>query len=401
VSAPAGYIDFLRSKVATAPRAGIDVDERDLHPRLFPHQRDAVRWALAGGRRAIFASFGLGKTTMQLEIARQVTRRRDGQFLIVLPLGVRMEFAREAAELGMAIPYVTSDDEARAAGPVVMTNYERVRDGNISPAYLSTLTGVSLDEASVLRSFGSKTYQSFLGLFADVPLRFVATATPSPNRFKELIHYGGFLGVMDTGQALTRFFQRDSEKAGNLTLMPHMEREFWLWLGSWALFLTKPSDLGYSDEGYDLPPLNVHWHCVDVRHQGAGADSWGQELMFRDAAAGVRDAAREKRETLPARLARAQELVAAEPSEHWLLWHHLEAERKAIEAAWKDERTAGTAATVYGTQDLDERERAILDFADGRLQYLATKPEIAGSGTNLSATARGRFSWGSTTASTT
>jgi DNA modification methylase len=377
------YLDFLRSKIATAPRAGMEVDAGELHPRLFPHQRDAVRWALAGGRRAIFASFGLGKTTMQLEIARQVSTRRAGQFLIVLPLGVRMEFAREAAALGIEIRYVTSDEEARAGGSVLMTNYERVRDGHISPGYLDTLTGVSLDEASVLRSFGSKTYQGFLDLFAAVPFRFVATATPSPNRFKELIHYGGFLGVMDTGQALTRFFQRDSEKAGNLTLMPHMAKEFWLWMSSWALFLTRPSDLGYSDEGYSLPPLNVHWHCVDVRHEHAGADSWGQQLMFRDAAAGVRDAAREKRDTLPARLAKAQDLIATEPNEHWLLWHHLEAERHAIEVAWKAEIAAGTAATVYGSQDLDEREAAILDFADGRLARLATKPEIAGSGTNL------------------
>lgn len=377
------YTDFLRSKIAVAPRTGFDVPESSIHPRLMPHQRDAVRWALRGGRRALFAAFGLGKTTMQLEALRHVAAHTGGQVLVILPLGVRMEFRRDAAALGMEITYVTSDAEAQGGGQVLMTNYERVRDGHITPEYLNSLSGVSLDEASVLRSFGSKTYQSFLDLFAAVPYRFVATATPSPNRFKELIHYGAFLGVMDSGQALTRFFQRDSEKAGNLTIMPHMEREFWLWISSWALFITRPSDLGYSDDGYDLPPLNVHWHQVDVRHTGAGMDSWGQGEIFRDAAAGVREAAREKRETLPMRLAKAQDLIDAEPDEHWLLWHHLEAERAAIEGAYREGRAAGTVATVYGTQDLDEREELIRRFADGELRVLATKPEIAGSGTNL------------------
>ncbi len=378
------YLEFLRSKMATAPATGFEVDPAQLHPSLFPHQRDTVAWALAGGRRAIFKSFGLGKTRDQLEIARQMILRHDaGQVLIVLPLGVRMEFAREAEAMEMGLSYVRNDAEAGAAGRVVMTNYERVRDGHISPEYLSRLLCVLLDEASVLRSYGSKTYQGFLDLFSDVRYRYVATATPSPNRFKELIHYAGFLGVMDTGQALTRFFQRDSEKAGNLTLMPHMEAEFWLWLSSWALFVTKPSDLGYSDEGYDLPELHIHWHQVDVDHTEAGFDSWGQGQLLRDAKGGVREEAREKRDTLTTRLAKALELISAEPGEHWLLWHHLEDERRAIERAWRESGEDHRAATVYGSQDLDEREALIRAFADGDLPILATKPEIAGSGTNL------------------
>ena len=130
-----------------------------------------------------------------------------------------------------------------------MTNYERVRDGDIDP---TRFTAVALDEASVLRSFGSKTYQTFLPKFQGVKYKLVSTATPSPNRYKELIHYAGYLEIMDTGQALTRFFQRDSTKANNLTLYPHKEDEFWLWVSSWALFIGKPSDLGYDDTGYDI-----------------------------------------------------------------------------------------------------------------------------------------------------
>lgn len=392
------YEQFIRDKTAVAPSTGFDLPDAEIHPALsgrFAFQRPIVRWCAAGGWRAIFAAFGMGKTMLQAELARQVARRTGRQVLIVGPLGVRGEFMHDAApRLGLTIPYVTSDAEALAAAEaghlVVFTNYERVRDGHLSPAYLATLGGVCLDEASVLRSFGSKTYQTFTELFAAVPFKFVATATPSPNRYKELIHYAGFLGVMDTGQALTRFFQRDSEQAGHLTLMPHMEEAFWRWLASWAVVVDRPSDLRdadgepFSDDGYDLPGLTVTWHCVPTAGDGdPTADNWGQGQLFRNAAAGVRHAAREKRETLPARLAAAQALIAAEPEEHWLLWHHLEAERHAIERAWAPEVAAGTAATVYGTQDLERREQHIRDFAEGRLARLATKPEIAGSGTNL------------------
>jgi hypothetical protein len=168
-------------------------------------------------------------------------------------------------------PFIRSE-EIRD-GEVNLVNYETIRDGKIDP---KLFTAASLDEADVLRSYGSKTFQEFLPAFEPVPFKFVATATPSPNRYKELIHYAGFLGVMDTGQALTRFFQRNSEKANDLTLYPHKEEEFWLWVSTWAIFLQKPSDLGFSDDGYELPELEVRWHEVQANLGDAGADSRGQ-----------------------------------------------------------------------------------------------------------------------------
>lgn len=376
----ASYRAFVEAKAVTTEVSGFDVPADALSPILFPHQRDIVRWALRGGRRACFASFGLGKTLMQLELCRLIQAREQGLTLIVCPLGVKQEFQRDAALLDMPAPlYIRTTDEALAAierGQVhFITNYERIRDGQIA---VSMFKCVCLDEASVLRGYGTKTYQTFLPLFEAIPYRFVFTATPSPNRYKELIHYAGFLGVMDTGQALTRFFQRNSEKAGDLTVYPHKEREFWLWVSSWAIFLQKPSDLGYSDAGYDLPELRVFYHPVKVQHSEARPDSWGQHKMFRDAAVSLQDAAREKRDSLPERLAKAQELIEeAGPDAHWLLWHHLERERDAIE------RHIPAARTVYGTQDIDERESLIIDFSDGDYPILATKPEIAGSGCNF------------------
>ena len=376
------YQSFLETKVATAEESGFEVDADDLHPSTFPHQVDTIRWALRGGKRALFLAFGLGKTHCQLEMARLTKERFGGPALIVCPLGIRHEFRREGERLGIETRYITSDEElmrANAEGCILLTNYERVRDGHISTGAINQLTFTSLDEASCLRSFGSKTYQTFLDIFEEVPYRYVATATPSPNRYKELIHYAAFLGIMDSGQALTRFFQRNSEKANDLTLYPHKEKEFWLWVASWGLFVTRPSDLGHSDEGYDLPGMKVEWHEIEVSHENAGSDRDGQRRMFRDAVIGLSEAAREKRETLGDRLAVAQDLIAAgEDGKRWLLWHHLERERKAIE------RSIESVQSVYGSQDLDDREEALIDFSEGRgPQVLATKPSIAGSGCNF------------------
>ncbi len=219
---------------------------------------------------------------------------------------------------------------------------------------------------------------TFLTLFDRVPYKYVATATPNPNRTKELIHYAGFLGIMDTGQALTRFFKRDSSSAGNLQLHPHKEREFWLWVSTWATFLQKPSDLGYSDEGYDLSDLNLHWHRLPVDHLSAGFDSWGQGKLLRDAAASLRDASREKRDSIMARVAKCLEIVQqGGENRHWVIWHDLEDERRAIEKAIPD------AVSIYGTMDLEDREEKVALFSDGKIEILASKPVLTGSGCNF------------------
>ncbi|QDP58339.1 MAG: hypothetical protein Unbinned664contig1000_20 [Prokaryotic dsDNA virus sp.] len=394
------YTEFLKGKIKLAEFTGFDVEPWEINPLLSPHQRDIVIWAVRGGRRAVFAAFGLGKSFIQLEILRLITGRFDGRGLIICPLGVRQEFMKDAFKLNtgedpafsdgqrvelqrwmdqdlakrfIEIEFIRSIDQAGETG-LYLTNYETVRDGRIDPnAFLCA----SLDEASVLRSFGSKTYQTFLTLFDKVAYRFVATATPNPNRHKELIHYAGFLGVMDTGQALTRFFARNSEKANDLRLYPHKEGEFWFWVSSWAVYITRPSDLGYPDDGYDLPPLRVIYHEIPTDHEKAGFERDGQGLMFRDNAMGVTGASREKRDSIPQRIAKTAEIVGAEPDLHWLIWHDLEAERHAIEAAIPG------VVSVYGSQDLDAREAAVMQFGDGRITKLSTKPVLCGSGCNF------------------
>ena len=371
---PADYREFLTQKCLTAPNVGFEVDDAEINPILKDHQRALVKWGVAGGRRAFFAQFGLGKTVITLETLRLLQQYAGGRGLICLPLGVRQEFKRDAEMLGMKVQFIRRTSEAEDPAGLYLTNYESVRDGKIEP---EAFTAVSLDEASVLRSLGSKTSQVFLDRFENVRFRYVATATPAPNRYLELINYAHFLGIMDRGQAMTRFFGRNSEQAGDLQLYPHKKQEFWLWLNSWAIFLQRPSDLGYSDLGYDLPGMVVAYHEVDGTLKQATTERNGQIRLVEDATVGVSEAAKVRRDTLPQRITRMQEIIASDPDAHFLLWHDLEDERRAIEKA------VPGVVSIYGQKDLDQREQEIIAFSDGEIKYLAPKAEIAGSGCNF------------------
>lgn len=389
-----GYRAFLEAKVALSKPLGRPVTPGAVHARALPHQRAIVRWAVEGGRRAIFAKFGLGKTLMQLEAMRLTLESHVlGTGLIIAPLGVRQEFLAEAEALGIDLRFVRTDDEffherGHRNRSLFLTNYESVREGKLDGA-LTVLSAVSLDEAAVLRGFGgTKTFREFMAKIAGddrragvrtegIPARFVATATPAPNQFIEILSYAAFLGIMDVGEAKTRFFKRNSEKADELTLYPHKEEEFWLWVNTWAVFLQKPSDLGFPDDGYELPPLTVRWHAVDALGDAPIVNAAGQVQVVPDDAVGVQQAAQVKRDSMGARVAKVAALVAARPDDHVIIWHDLEDERRALEAA-----IPGVVA-VYGSQDLDEREQAVADFAWGRIPRLAAKPVMFGSGCNL------------------
>jgi hypothetical protein len=319
--APA-YLRFLQEKVVSAPMRGFEISAEDVNPACQPHVRAIVPWMVRRGRAACFSRFGLQKTVTQLEAVRLTRERAGGRALIVCPLGVRQEFRRDSIErLGWSEPprFIRSTEEATDADGFYLTNYESVREGKIDPLAFSV---ASLDEAAVLRGFGgSKTFRQFMALFAGddrtsvrtpgVPYRYVATATPSPNEYIELLAYAAYLDVMDVSAAKTRFFKRDSTKADHLTLHQHKEREFWLWVASWAIFLQRPSDLGpeYSDDGYILPPLDVRWHEVATDHAGAGAEKDGQARLYKNAALGVQEASREKRDSLGTRIASMVEII--------------------------------------------------------------------------------------------
>ena len=257
------YDSFLRAKLQFAAFTGREIAPHEVNPLALPHQADVIRWAARGGRRAIFAAFGLGKSLMQVELARLMQKHARGRHLQVCPLGVRQEFIRDGhldtpefrlaahkqgldydavrREYSIDFQFVQKTDQVGGDG-FYLTNYESVRDRKID---MNLFSSVSLDEASILRGFGgTKTFREFMRLFEGTSTyRYVATATPSPNEYIELLAYAAFLDIMDVGQAKTRFFKRNSEKADQLILHPHKEREFWLWVSSWAVFLQRPSDL--------------------------------------------------------------------------------------------------------------------------------------------------------------
>lgn len=377
------YLDFLRNKADVKAAQGIKLAVEDLHPSLMPHQQDAVKWAMRREKALIAASFGMGKTRIQIELLHQVHQHTGRKVLVICPLGVRQQFTHEdGPAMGIQFTYVgTDDDLLNAPTDFLITNYERVRDGQLTQDCLSeNIAAVTLDEGAIIGNLGTKTQDLFSVILADIPYRWVATATPAPNDYRQLIYFAAFLDVMDAGQSLTRWFGRNPDKAGDLQLLPHMEQQFWLWVASWALFVDKPSDLGYSDEGYIMPELKLVWHRISSDHLAAQdmTDRNGQAFLFKDTAAGVQQAMREKRDSMDARIEKVSEIVKSHPDDtHWVIWHNLEDERRAIE------RAVGNVSSVYGSLDIDKREEIILDFSHGELPILATKPQLSGSGCNF------------------
>ena len=371
------YEEFIKGKVVVAEKYGIDTSAIEFSKMLFPHQVDLVRFALEGGRRAIFASFGLGKTFIQLEIAKQLHKLTGKPFLIVCPLGVSGEFKRDNRKLdtGLKIKYITDTDDFIPDADIYLTNYERIRKGDISPSHFC---GVSFDEASILRNLQTETTNYVLTYFKQVPFRFVATATPTPNDYIEILNYADYLGVISRGHALTRFFQRDSQKAGNLKLYENKKDEFWKWVSTWAAFINKPSDLGYDDTGYDLPQLEIVEHCIKYELKEQPKNKRGEAILFKDLSKSLLEVSKEKRDSKDHRLDKALE-IASGIDGNVIMWHHLESERDYLERNLKNENYA----SVYGSLPNETKERLLIGFSEGEYKYLLTKPKIAGSGCNF------------------
>lgn len=388
------YDEFLKSKIKVSENFGFSLDIKDINPNLKPHNKLMVKWLVEGGRRACFASFGLHKTVTQLEAVRCTLEKASGsKGLIVCPLNIKQEFVQDSINiLGWTEEpkFIRRPSEMTGDG-IYLTNYESIRDGRLDPRIFDV---ASLDEASVLRGFGgSKTFREFMRLFTgdagpmqvrrgadNIKYRFVATATPSPNDYIELLAYADFLGIMDISQAKTRFFKRDSTHADKLTLHAHKEEEFWLWVSSWALFVNKPSDVTGNpadDEGYILPELDLRWHEIPANHVEITVEKNGQMSMFKTEALGLEQSAKEKRLSLDSRIKKMLELRAEDPEAHRIIWHDLEDERHAIDKAIPG------ITSIYGSQDYEKREKNILDFSYGRVPELSAKPVIAGSGCNF------------------
>jgi hypothetical protein len=359
------YADFLAGKRAGVRPAGPRATPEDCHPTLHPWQAEIVAWAVRTGRAALWADTGLGKTFMQVEWARLI----GGTGLIVAPLAVCAQTVREAAKLGVEVRYVR--DGTQITGPGLwITNYEMVP--RFDPAGLTT---VVLDEASILKQHDGKTRGLLIQHFSDVPYRLAATATPAPNEPEELTSQAEFLGVMRRADMLAAYFVHDDQ---GWRLKGHAQGPMFRWMATWALAIRRPSDMGYDDDTYALPPLNITAETVAV-------DVVPDDQLFATDLGGVGGRAAIRRSTLAARCERAAHLVAAEPDEPWILWCGLNDEADTLA-----ELIPG-AVNVHGTWTPEDKADAFLRFADGQIKTLITKPSIAAFGLNWQHCARVAF----------
>lgn len=379
------YQTFLQSKIKTAVKHGINVNPDDLHESLRPDQKDVTAWALGLGAALVALDAGCGKTRIGIETMRQLQMKFGGKCLIATELGAMDTFTDldievgEAAAMGLKIDYVTSQAELMASDcTICATNYERIRMGAFD---FGQLTAVWLDEGNYVKNLASDTTNMLQFELSKVRFKYIASATPSPNETLELINYAHVLGICDRGQVLTRFFQRNSTKAGELTLHPHHADDFWLWVSSWCIAITSPSDIGYNYDGFELPKLNLHWVEVKMdKPVEAGKDREGQYRAFADSRTDLSAAARIKRASIDVRLNKAIEILNQYQDKHFILWHHLNDERKALNKAFKNIDGYGD---ISGDTNLQVREKHVVDFTKGNLKYLATKPEINGRGCNF------------------
>ena len=366
------YQTFLSQRLATPPVAGFPVDEADLHPSLFGFQRRCVALALERGRSAAFLDTGLGKSRISLEWMRQVAAYTGRRVLLLTPLAVAHQFVRdEAPALGIELHYCRSQAEAdAAAGPLIVANYEMAHAFNAAQ-----FAGIALDEADIISNYVGATNRLLTAMFKETPYRLVATATPAPNDLIELGRYSEFLGVMESGEMLTRYFIRDSQSAATLRLRRWAEAgPFWDWLTSWAICIGLPSDLGpYADEGYLLPPLTIQQHTVDVDYSRALA----QGKLFPDAKQSATALWATKRETHRARCELSADLVAQKPNTPWIAWCSTDEESKLLCRLIPD------ALEVKGSHTPAEKERRLTAFFTGQERVLVTKPKIAGQGLNF------------------
>ncbi|UQN06795.1 DNA methyltransferase [Deinococcus sp. QL22] len=373
---PQDYTDFLHAKQVETPALGFT--PAALPAQLKPFQHDLVMWALQQGRAAFFAERGLGKAFMELAWAQAIAEHTGRPSLILAPLAVSWQLAREAQRFGIPAA-VTRDGTLPEGVPVIISNYERLPHLDVS-----VFGGVALDESSILKSFMGRTKRDLIEAFANTPYRLAATATPSPNDTVELGNHAEFLGLMEPGEMLTRWFINDTTQAQTFRLKRHGELEFWQWVASWARALRLPSDLDpqYSDDGYLRPAPNYHAHTVQTDHSKAPEEDGA---LFRQVSASATSLHKELRDSLEQRAAVVADLVHAEPSEPWVIWVHTNLEADAVRALIPD------AVEVRGNMTPDEKEARLTAFADGSTRVLLTKPSIAGWGMNWQHCARQVF----------
>ena len=356
------YQQFLDRKRIVDPMTGLNAFP-PLPDAMFHFQRDITSWSLRRGRSALFAGTGLGKTIMELVWGNTIADNTGGMIMLLAPLAVSQQIIREAAKFGIPARLVSCQADC---GPGInVTNYQKI--GHFD---LAKFVAVILDESSILKSTDGHYRTRLIEECAQVPFRLAATATPAPNDFMELGNHAEFLGVMKYTDMLATFFTHDNGDTQKWRLKGHAETEFWKWMASWAVMLRRPSDLGYADDAYNLPPLNQVQHHVAVDY----APSIDTGTLFPMEASSLQERIAARRDTISERVALAAQMTPADRPFVW--WCNLNAESEALVKAIPG------AVETKGSDSDEVKERKLNDFSEGRTRVLVTKPGVAGFGMN-------------------
>lgn len=366
------YADFVSTKLTRVPPTGI-VEPVTLPGSLFDFQRAIVTWAIKRGRAAIFADTGLGKSRMQVAWADAVNRHTGHDVLILAPLAVAAQTVEEAESIGIRVKQCRDGSEVESG--ITITNYDRIHRFDCS-----RFGAVVLDESSVIKHHTSKTLALLLEAFEQTPFKLCATATPAPNDWTELGTHAEFLGICSQTEMLAEYFVHDGGDTQTWRLKGHARAEFWRWVASWASLVRNPSDLGFDGSRYILPALNVNQHTV----KSEGHDQNETGMLFALEASTLSERRDARRSSLERRVTKCAEMVNAD-HQPWIVWCDLNAEGDALRAAIPG------AVEIRGSDDADEKERRLLDFAHGKIRVLITKPSIAGFGLNWQHCARMAF----------
>lgn len=358
------YLKFLETKKTTVAQSGFDVDVVNISDTLFPFQKYCVRRALVSGRFALFEDCGLGKTIQQLEWSRHVSEHTDRPVLILAPLGVISQTIEEGVKFGYKVDEIESTDvKIGLPTGIYITNYD-----NIDNIHAELFGGVVLDESSILKNFTGKTRNKLIAEFRSTPYKLCCTATPSPNDTTELCNHAEFLNVMSRNEMLAMYFVHDGSSTAEWRLKGHAEQMFWDFVSTWAVMLNKPSDIGFPDDGYDLPPLNVKNEIILTPKRDNGR-------LFNDTAVSATDYHKELRSTYKERLHRVAEIVN-ESAESFIVWIEHDDEGKLLRKLIPD------AVEVKGSDKKEYKKEKLLGFGRGEFRVLVTKLKIAQFGLN-------------------
>ena len=359
------YQEFLDQKKQQRVESGFVVNDEQLNPALFPFQKYCVKRALAVGKFALFEDCGLGKTIQQLEWAQKVCEKIDKPVLILAPLAVISQTIKEGEKFGYVVKEIGDMDyQQDMETGIYITNYD-----NMEHIEAYHFGGVVLDESSILKNFQGKTRTALIDEFRNTPYKLACTATPSPNDTTEICNHSEFLDVMSRTEMLAMYFVHDGGSTSDWRLKGHAKQMFWDFVSTWAVMLNKPSDIGYDDEGYDLPPLNVVQEIVETPKRDNG-------MLFNTTAVSATEYHKELRETYQIRLDRVAEMVNARPTENFIIWIGHDDEGKYLRSLLPD------AIEVKGSDSKQFKKDMLLGFGRGEFRVLITKLKIAQFGLN-------------------